>query len=126
MSRFFLRKPLDILSILVSLLAITGVTLFAYGGRPEPSQVSIETDQGAFLYPLSENRTLEFDGPLGVTHVLISQNSVRVTESPCRDKICIAAGHLDTTGQWTACLPNRVFVVVEGAQDEDEVDAQTF
>jgi len=126
LSRFFLHKPLDILAVFISLLAIAGVTLFAYGGRAEPSQVSIETDQGAFLYPLSANRTLEFEGPIGVTHVLIADRSVRVTESPCRDKICIAAGHLDATGQWTACLPNRVFVVVEAGETEDGVDAQTF
>jgi hypothetical protein len=66
------------------------------------------------------------EGPIGHTHVVIEGNRVRVTESPCRDKICIAAGWIEHTGEWTACLPNRVFVRVEGGERDDGVDAQTF
>jgi hypothetical protein len=126
LKNFFLRKPLDIASILFSILVLIGVTMFAYGDRPEPSLVSVETDAGTFLYPLNQDRELDFDGPIGQTHVSILDGAVQVTASPCRDKICIAAGQLHTTGQWTACLPNRLFVVVEGSESEDGVDAQTF
>lgn len=122
----FRPRLLDVLSVVVALLAVTGVTLFAYGERAEASEVTIKTDSGTFLYPLDQERVIAAEGPLGATIVEIAGERVRVTESPCRDKICIAAGHLDETGQWTACLPNRVFVSVQGGEDEDGVDAQTF
>ena len=52
------------------------------------------------------------DRPAGVSTQQVDNDRVRVTESPCRDKICIAAGWLEKTDDWTACLPNRVFVRV--------------
>jgi len=48
-----------------------------------------------------------------------------VEDSPCRDKICVLGGWISHSGEWLACLPNSVFVRVEGA-DTGPVDAQTF
>ncbi|MFW5850043.1 MAG: NusG domain II-containing protein [Spirochaetota bacterium] len=126
MRRPIRTRPLDYLALVVSIMTVVGASLFAYTGRPEPSQVSIENEQGTFLYPLGQDRTISVSGPLGDTVVVIHDDHVHVDESPCRDKICVAAGALGSTGQWTACLPNRVFVRVEGGEDEDGVDAQTF
>ncbi|MBU8913195.1 MAG: NusG domain II-containing protein [Spirochaetales bacterium] len=119
-------RPLDFVAVFVAILAVVGVSVFAYGSDADPTGVSIRSDGGEFLYPLSETRVIEVDGPIGHTHVEIKGNRVRVTESPCRDKICVAAGWLANTGDWTACLPNRVFVRVEGGERRDGVDAQTF
>jgi hypothetical protein len=122
----FRPRILDAAAVLFAVMAVVGVTLFAYGGRLAASEVTIKTDTGTFLYPLDQERVIAADGPIGQTIIEIAGERVRVTESPCRDKICIAAGHLDETGQWTACLPNRVFVAVQGGENEDGVDAQTF
>ncbi len=119
-------RPLDILSLAIAIGTVVAVTLFAYGDRPAASEVTVKTNSGTFLYPIDQDRVIAAEGPLGDTIIEIMGERVRVTESPCRDKICIAAGHLDETGQWTACLPNRVFVAIEGGADEDGVDAQTF
>jgi hypothetical protein len=119
-------RILDVLAVIVAAGAVTGVSIFVYGDTPEPTQVSIQSDAGLFLYPLNRSLTVELAGPIGSTYVEIEDDRVRVLESPCRDQICVAAGWLDSTGQWTACLPNRVFVRVEGGQRSDGVDAQTF
>ncbi len=119
-------RPLDYLAIGFSIMLVVGAALFAYGNRIAASEVSIQSDEGTFLYPLDQPRRVGVRGPLGETFVRIEDGRARVDESPCRDKICIAAGALRMTGEWSACLPNRVFVRVEGADDEDGVDAQTF
>lgn len=119
-------RPLDWVALVLSILTVAGATVLALGGGAEASEVSIEGDGGTFLYPLDQERSVAVAGPLGETIVRIEGNRVRVHESPCRDKLCIAAGWLDRTGQWTACLPNRVFVRVEGGETEGGVDAQTF
>ena len=126
MSRRFVTRPLDYVALLVSIATVVAASVFAFGGRAQASEVSIETDEGTFLYPLDVDRTIPVAGPLGDTVVEIEEGRVHVHSSPCRDKLCIAAGWLDQSGQWTACLPNRVFVRVEGGEDEDGVDAQTF
>ncbi|MFW5686294.1 MAG: NusG domain II-containing protein, partial [Spirochaetota bacterium] len=112
--------------LVLSIATVVAASLFAYGGRAQASEVSIENDEGVFLYPLDQDREIAVRGPLGNTIVEIEDGRVHVHESPCRDKICIAAGWLSDTGQWTACLPNRVFVRVEGGESEGGVDAQTF
>lgn len=119
-------RPLDFLAVLIAILAVVGVSVFALGSSGEPTTVSIQGDEGEFLYPLSDARVVSVSGPIGDTIVEIMDGKVRVTESPCRDKICIAAGWLTTTGDWTACLPNRVFVRIEGGERNDGVDAQSF
>ena len=119
-------RPLDFVAVVVAVLAVVGVSVFAYGSDTDPTGVSIQSDEGEFLYPLNETRMIEVEGPIGRTIVEIDGNRVRVTESPCRDKICIAAGWMENTDEWTACLPNRVFVRVEGGERSDGVDAQTF
>lgn len=122
----FGTRPLDYVALVFSILAVVGTSLFAYGGQTQASTVSIENEEGTFLYPLDQDRVINVPGPLGMTTVEIEDSRVHVHDSPCRDKLCIAAGWLDATGQWTACLPNAVFVRVEGGENEDGVDAQTF
>jgi hypothetical protein len=124
--RRFVTRPLDYLALVLSIATVVAAGVFAYGGQTQASEVSVENDEGTFLYPLDQDRTISVGGPLGETIVEIEEGRVHVHESPCRDKICIAAGWLDSAGQWTACLPNRVFVRVQGGESEDGVDAQTF
>ena len=119
-------RPLDLVAVVVAVFAVVGVSLFAYGNDAAPTGVKIQGDTGEFLYPLGDDRLIEVEGPIGHTDVQIEGNRVRVIESPCRDKICIAAGWQANTGDWTACLPNRVFVRVEGGERSDGVDAQTY
>lgn len=88
--------------------------------------VVIESEDGTFLYPIDTDRDIAVAGPLGDTHVRIENNSVRIVESPCPDKLCIAMGRIDSNGQWVACLPNRVFVRVKTAGYDTQVDAGSF
>jgi hypothetical protein len=52
-------------------------------------------------------------GPLGVTAVEIEGARVRIVESPCPGKVCIARGWLEHAGDAAICLPNKVAVYVE-------------
>lgn len=103
-------KPLDFL------LIAAGITLFIFAavrtwGTNEPAgRVTIEGSGSAFLSNLPARETYSVEGPLGVTVVQIDGDRVRVLSSPCRDQICVNAGWLTLDGQWTACLPNAVFV----------------
>jgi hypothetical protein len=116
----------DFVALVLSVSAVVAVGVFAYGSGGAASQVSVQTDEGTYLYPLDQERLITVSGPLGQTTIEIHDGRVHVVDSPCRDKICVAAGWLDQSGQWAACLPNRVFVRVEGSTDEEAVDAQTY
>ena len=119
-------KPLDFVIAFAAAAAIAFASSYAYGpGGGEPSVV-VKGRDGEWMYPLSVDRTVEVAGPLGETVVEIRGKAVHITDSPCRNKTCIAAGFVSKPGQWIACLPNRVFVRVEGGATNAGVDAYVY
>lgn len=73
---------------------------------------------------LDQTRTLTVQGPLGPSTIEIDRGKVRFVDSPCRNKLCIRAGWLSRGGEFAACLPNRISLVVIGR--EQRYDAINF
>ncbi len=118
-------RPLDILAVALCLAVVAVVAARAYGARGERALVELDGRDGQWLYPLESSRTVLVAGPLGETTVVIAGGKVRVTDSPCPEKICVRTGAVSRPGQFIACLPNRVFVAVKGAP-EGAIDAYSF
>jgi len=68
-------------------------------------------------YPLHTQKPVRFiaKGELGDSEIIIEKNSVYFLESPCRNKLCILAGHKHRIGDMIACVPNRILVAINGA-----------
>jgi len=116
----------DFAAIAVAAAAVAAASVAAYApGSGEPNAI-VSGDEGQWIYPLSSDAELSVAGPLGITLVQVSDGAVRVLDSPCSNKTCIAAGSVSKPGQWIACLPNKVFVRVEGGTSDDGVDAATY
>jgi hypothetical protein len=58
--------------------------------------------------------------------VEISGGKARVLSSPCVNQTCVAVGHIHRQGEWAACLPNKVFVSIEGSADDEALDAAAW
>lgn len=87
------------------------------------SMVIIEAPGEKYIYPLDKNREISIPGVLGDTIVKIEKGQAWVIDSPCANKICVQAGKLSRGGQWASCLPNAVFVKIEGQAEENGYDA---
>ena len=113
----------DYLAIAISLLAISGFSVYAYAGRNKSGDVVIEASNAQWIYPLDVDRTEVVKGPKGDTIVIIREGKAFVEDSPCPDKLCVHMPAISQPGQWIACLPNRVFVRVNGniGQKIDEI-----
>jgi hypothetical protein len=87
--------------------------------------VRIEADEKAvYIFPLNKNNTVVIKGPLGNTYVEIRDHRVRITESPCKNKLCVRQGWMQKGA--IICLPNRVIVTIEGSPEQNgTVDAIT-
>ncbi|MCK5250144.1 MAG: NusG domain II-containing protein, partial [Spirochaetaceae bacterium] len=109
---------------------VTGSVFWSSAGRNGELRAEIEASGELYIMPLSRDGYLDLEGPVGNTRVEVSDGEVFISDSDCRDKICIAMGHVSSPSGWIACLPNRVFVRVI-AMDSDsypgeEVDSGAF
>ncbi len=89
-------------------------------GEGEP-QFHIEGPGGVWLYPRDAEETIDVEGPLGITRILISNGTARVLSSPCQSQVCTGMGAIHKPGGWIACLPNRVVISVERTGNTKEV-----
>jgi hypothetical protein len=72
-----------------------------------------------FTTPLDQPRSVDLDGPLGQTHLVIDDQGVRITSSPCPRKICISMGTARHAGDLLACVPNRILVYIDSPAAEE-------
>jgi len=120
------KLPVKIPDIVIILLAIglTGFSAFTVYAKPHSTtQVYIEGQNQQWVFPLDAEETINVKGPLGITVVRIHENEAWVESSPCENKICVAAGHLHRNGEFAACLPNNVLVMIEGNDDNKGIDS---
>ncbi len=118
-------KPLDWAAAALSLAVFVLSLVLTAAGSGRDSVVVIEGPGGSWAYPVQAEVEVDVPGPLGITRVHVGGGSAWVSDSPCKEKICVATGHVVRPGSWIACLPNRVFVRIEGRQDA-EVDKVAF
>lgn len=119
-------KPLDIIILFVAMGIVAASAVWAYGPKSGDVKVVIKAQSGEWIYPLSPDREVKVPGPLGDTLVEIRDKKVRIKDSPCPNKTCVAAGAISESGQWLACLPNQVLVRVEGGADDSGIDASVY
>lgn len=112
-------KPFDFFIITLVCIAIVAISIRVYKVDGRPVAVSIQSESGLSIYPLNQAQRLEVKGPQGITFVEIADKQVRVLSSPCRDKLCIIKGVLKKNGDWTACMPNRVYIGIKGGKEEE-------
>jgi hypothetical protein len=120
-------KPLDFAVLAVSLVLTLCSALAVYSGAESGARVVIQGSGRTWIFPLEAEERIAVPGPLGETVVGIGGSRAMVLSSPCANQTCVAAGHIARPGNWTACLPNKVLVSIEGKGDEDgTVDAAAW
>lgn len=84
----------------------------------DASEVVISYDGKREVYDLFTDRELEISSGGHTLNIVISDGSVRVSDSTCPDKICKASGRISSGGRMIACLPAGVSIKIEGDGDE--------
>ena len=86
------------------------------------AMVTVRTPAGDAVYPLNRDGVFSLNG--GTNTLVIENGEAWVSEADCPDKICMGMGKISKNGEFIACLPNQVIVVVEGGE-ESPVDGRT-
>ena len=106
--------PFDVILILTILL--TSLFLMKNYGEKNNAKVSVLTNGKRFEYSLQNDGIFNVQGALGKTSFEINNNKIRIIDSPCPNKTCIANGW----SNFVVCLPNKVFIQIENSINNDD------
>ena len=111
--------------LLVGVLLLAALLLFAVTrlNRTGGAEAVVTVDGTEIgRYPLDRPGTFPLNG--GSNILTIENGEAWVSEANCPDKICMGMGKISRNGEFIACLPNRLLVVVEGGK-QAKVDGKT-
>ena len=117
-----MKVNIKIMDILIILLAAAFTFYLVYSAYLKPHgavRVLIKGQGRQWIFPLETEETVVVSGLLGDTIVKIDSGRAWVESSPCDNKTCIASGYVRRNGQWTACLPNNVLLIIQETGGED-------
>jgi len=111
---------------IIIVIIVSALTFFAaYTAYMKPqgnAQILIQGQGREWTFPIDAEETIVVSGPIGNTIIKLKENSAWIESSPCDNQTCVAEGSVSKQGQWAACLPNGVLLIVEGKKDV-EVDS---
>ena len=123
------KLPVKLWDMVVIALALvlTGFSSYSIYIKPRnTTQVLIEGSGRRWVFPLDAEETVSVPGPMGNTVIRIHDSKVWVESSPCDNQVCVAAGELNSRGEFAACLPNAVMLMIEGYDDIRKLDGAAW
>lgn len=123
--RLHLKKGDKVIIILVIMLALFTIFQRYVFSKTNSEDVVVKSD-GVTV----QQRSLETTGTFtikskeGQLTFIIQDKKVKVTESTCKDKLCVKQGWISKTGESIVCLPNRITITITGGNES--VDSTTY
>lgn len=110
--------------LLMGLLFIAGIggLFFTRFLTERGNSLTIMAGQSHYTFSLNQDRDVILKGPIGYTLLKIQNGQAWIVEAPCSYQICKRMGKISRTGQTLVCVPNRIFITVEGKKALD-IDA---
>ena len=110
-----MKKIRNDIILITSLILITILGLVLYFALQKKGNLSV------YIYydkELVEVVDLKKNQELVVNDVVIviENETVYVKASSCKDKVCMHQGKIRSAGQTITCLPQRVFIQLEGSE----------
>ena len=108
-------KKADIILLIVLVLVGLASTVYVAMSRSGGDTVIIEQNGDLYgKYSLYEDKVITIDGKHSKNIVTIEDGQVIMSESTCKNQVCVRHGAISATGESIICLPNRVVVKIEG------------
>ncbi|HOK17786.1 MAG TPA: NusG domain II-containing protein [Caldisericia bacterium] len=107
--------------LLLSLIPFFIFSIFYFNINSDKKYLTIINREGEKNYSLLENKIVNVKGDLGDLKVEINNGKARVIESNCKEKLCIKRGWISIIGEYSACLPNDVFIIINGRSEIDGI-----
>lgn len=120
---FFKKSDLLIIGIF---LLISLVIFLPTLSDSEKTLTAVITADGETFTEIRLTDSTEEEIKINGTVIKINGKTVFFAESNCPDKVCVKTGKLDSHGDSSACVPNRVSVYIKGEKTEDDIDIMAY
>lgn len=68
-------------------------------------------------YDLNKNQSIQIQNQYGSNTLSIQSGTVSMTESDCRNQICVQTGPIEEPGQMIVCLPHELIAEITASSD---------
>ena len=114
-------KKYDILIYFSILICLTGLfVLSETKDKSKPDKIEIYLDNKlTYRYNITDaEKIYSVNGKDGRIKIDVRGGTVRVLESPCRNKLCVKQGAVSQNGDVLVCLPEKMVIKLTGAENE--------
>ncbi len=102
--------------IIVLVLLFAGVVCLFIQGKEDGEYIRITAHGETDIFSISEDRTIEQKtGKGGYNTIVIKDNEVYMENASCPDQICVHHKAVSKNGESIICLPNEVYIEIEGS-----------
>ena len=121
-------KALDFIFLLVFIAILCLSILSINKTSSKTPTVIITSPDGQYIYPLDKDREIQVKGLIGISVIQIKNGKASFKDSPCPNKTCVAATPVFRNFEWSACLPNQIFIRIEREDEteQNQTDVSTF
>ncbi len=120
-------KKNDIILVVVYILMTVAMTWYVVQDKINATADQIQVySEGKVVksIPLpAEDQKFEVSNSHGHVIVSIKDGAVSVTESNCRDQVCVHTKPITRGGEMIVCLPNKIYVEIKKQKNDNVVDA---
>lgn len=107
--------------LIFSLLPFLIFSIFYFNLNSNKKYLTVIDIEKETDYSLFENRVIIIKGEISDVKIEIENGKARIIESDCKEKLCIKKGWISFIGEYSACLPNKVFIIIKGRSDIDGI-----
>jgi len=120
--KYFRKADFILLATLIALGVAFSVVLSMW--KSDGAMVVVKTDGEIFgTYPLSEDALIEIKVGDGSNTLVIEDGTARISDATCKNHVCVRHAAISKSGESIICLPNKLIVTIEGAEEGDDIDA---
>lgn len=108
---------------IITILILVSIFLIIKSLTKSSDKILVQVDSETYTFPLSkEEHIYQVQGPLGLTSIQVKDKKVRIIDSPCPNKTCVALGFTNPI----ICLPNHVIVQIQKSDSSSETFNENF
>ncbi|MCA1799073.1 MAG: NusG domain II-containing protein [Xanthomonadaceae bacterium] len=109
-----LLRPADFAVVSLAVLFVAAVAVVSWAPRSAAQVAELRGPSGIQRIALDNDGVYPISGRLGESVVEVKDGNARFVDSPCRNRVCIAAGWLARSEDFAACAPNGVSMRLRG------------